>query len=142
VTFALSTFHAHAFGRNTRGRYRAPELLFGSRIYTPAIDIWSAGCIIAELLTGTVLFDGTCEIDQVSKITFTLGNVDVKRWPGSARDPPPLSPPLNPSLFLIFPAGVDELPAYIEFEAVGARKVFFALSALHVVASLLQRRRE
>jgi serine/threonine protein kinase len=63
-------------------RYRAPELLFCSKIYTPAIDVWSAGCIMAEMFTGMPLFDGGSEIDQISKITLTLGNIDVKRWPG------------------------------------------------------------
>lgn len=39
--------------------YRAPELIFGSKIYSEAIDIWSAGCVFAELLSGgKVLFKG------------------------------------------------------------------------------------
>jgi serine/threonine protein kinase len=56
--------------------------LFSAKLYTPAIDVWSAGCILAEMFTGTALFDGKSQIDQVTKIIFTLGNIDVKRWPG------------------------------------------------------------
>lgn len=47
--------------------YRAPELIFGATEYTTSIDIWSAGCILAELLLGQVssllifaVTDGTC----------------------------------------------------------------------------------
>ena len=38
--------------------YRAPELMFGSRTYNSSIDIWSAGCVIAELFLGEPLFKG------------------------------------------------------------------------------------
>ena len=34
--------------------YRAPELIFGATEYTTSIDIWSAGCVLAELLLGQV----------------------------------------------------------------------------------------
>ncbi|RRT46321.1 hypothetical protein B296_00052117 [Ensete ventricosum] len=40
--------------------YRAPELIFGATEYTTSIDMWSAGCVIAELLLGQVLFCLTC----------------------------------------------------------------------------------
>jgi len=36
--------------------YRAPELLFGSTHYNPKVDIWALGCILAEFLNGTPLF--------------------------------------------------------------------------------------
>lgn len=36
--------------------YRAPELLYGSRTYTPSVDMWSVGCIIAEMINGAPLF--------------------------------------------------------------------------------------
>ena len=36
--------------------YRAPELLYGARFYTEAVDIWAAGCIIAEMLKGQPIF--------------------------------------------------------------------------------------
>lgn len=36
--------------------YRAPELLYGSRIYTPSIDMWSVGCILAEMICRKPLF--------------------------------------------------------------------------------------
>jgi serine/threonine protein kinase len=106
-------------------RYRAPELLFGAKIYTPAIDVWSAGCILAELFTGTVLFDGSSDIDQVEKITLTLGNIDVKRWPGGLpfRDAFYSTPTFLLYLFMRL-AGVEELDGYIEFESVGPRKVW------------------
>lgn len=48
--------------------YRAPELLLGSSKYGKFIDIWSAGCIFAELYTNTVLFDGKSTINQLEKI--------------------------------------------------------------------------
>jgi serine/threonine protein kinase len=36
-------------------RYRAPDVLLGSKNYTTSIDIWSSGCILAEMVTGTFL---------------------------------------------------------------------------------------
>ncbi|KIH48610.1 hypothetical protein ANCDUO_21319 [Ancylostoma duodenale] len=45
--------------------YRAPELLMGARRYTGAVDIWSVGCIFAELLARRILFQAQGPIDQV-----------------------------------------------------------------------------
>ena len=53
--------------------YRAPELLFRKASYTQEIDMWSVGCILAELATSTVLFDGDSEIEQFLKIFSLLG---------------------------------------------------------------------
>lgn len=53
--------------------YRAPELLFGLHYYDLAIDMWSAGCIIAEMTTGLPLFKGDSDVDQVHKIFSVLG---------------------------------------------------------------------
>lgn len=39
--------------------YRAPELIFGSTDYSTAIDVWSQGCVLAELLIGSPIFPGT-----------------------------------------------------------------------------------
>lgn len=46
-------------------QYRAPELLFKGDLYNKAIDIWSAGCILFELLTGDVLFYNDCESEVI-----------------------------------------------------------------------------
>lgn len=43
--------------------YRAPELIFGATEYTPAIGIWSTGCVMSELLLGQVDFDIDIDID-------------------------------------------------------------------------------
>lgn len=53
--------------------YRAPELIFGAQHYTVAIDVWSAGCVLAELLTGTPLFPGESGVDQLVEIIKVLG---------------------------------------------------------------------
>ncbi|KAJ0488216.1 putative protein-serine/threonine kinase CMGC-GSK family [Helianthus annuus] len=53
--------------------YRAPELIFGATEYTTSIDIWSAGCILAELLLGQPLFLGENAVDQLVKIIKVLG---------------------------------------------------------------------
>ncbi|TPP58177.1 Glycogen synthase kinase-3 alpha [Fasciola gigantica] len=53
--------------------YRAPELLFGAQLYTCAIDTWSAGCVLAEMLRQHCLFMGGDSVDQLVKVIRVLG---------------------------------------------------------------------
>merc|ERR1712178_453964 len=53
--------------------YRAPELIFGATDYTCCIDVWSAGCVLAELLLGVPLFPGESGVDQLVEIIKVLG---------------------------------------------------------------------
>ena len=48
--------------------YRAPEVLLGSSRYSCPIDVWSIGCIMAEMVTKKPLFQGDSEIDQLYRI--------------------------------------------------------------------------
>ena len=67
--------------------YRAPEILLGQTTYGPPIDMWSVGCIFAELLTKQVLFPGEGEIDQIRRIFQLLGIPDERKWKGYNRLP-------------------------------------------------------
>ncbi|CAD8074440.1 unnamed protein product [Paramecium sonneborni] len=53
--------------------YRAPELIFGSTNYDTQIDVWSVGCVIAELINGEPLFLGDSAVDQMVEIIKVLG---------------------------------------------------------------------
>ncbi|XP_048549999.1 shaggy-related protein kinase kappa isoform X7 [Triticum urartu] len=53
--------------------YRAPELIFGATEYTTAIDLWSTGSVMAELLLGQPLFPGESGVDQLVEIIKVLG---------------------------------------------------------------------
>ncbi|XP_072122406.1 glycogen synthase kinase-3 beta-like [Mobula birostris] len=53
--------------------YRAPELIFGATDYTSNIDVWSAGCVLAELLLGQPIFPGDSGVDQLVEIIKILG---------------------------------------------------------------------
>ncbi|KAI8089970.1 kinase-like domain-containing protein [Halteromyces radiatus] len=53
--------------------YRAPELIFGATQYTTAIDIWSAGCVMGELMSSRPLFPGKSSLDQLVEIIKVLG---------------------------------------------------------------------
>ncbi|KAI1434217.1 cyclin-dependent protein [Xylaria sp. CBS 124048] len=71
--------------------YRAPELLLGSRHYTPAIDMWAVGCIFAELLSLRPIFKGEeakmdkktvpFQRNQMQKIVEIMGLPTKERWP-------------------------------------------------------------
>jgi len=61
--------------------YRAPEILLGSQEYSTPIDIWSIGCIFAELCLKKPLFQGDSDIDQLFKIFQVLGTPDKEMWP-------------------------------------------------------------
>eukprot|EP00300_Choanocystis_sp_HF-7_P000434 c10349_g1_i2.p1 GENE.c10349_g1_i2~~c10349_g1_i2.p1 ORF type:complete len:281 (+),score=63.63 c10349_g1_i2:321-1163(+) len=62
--------------------YRAPELLYGVSQYGTGVDMWSVGCIFAELLNREALFQGTNEIDQLNRIFTLLGTPTEEIWPG------------------------------------------------------------
>ena len=53
--------------------YRAPELIFGCTDYSTAIDVWSQGCVMAELLLGRPIFPGSSGVDQLVEIIKVLG---------------------------------------------------------------------
>lgn len=67
--------------------YRAPDVLLGSRTYNTSIDIWSAGCIMAEMFTGRPLFPGTTNEDQLLKIFRLMGTPSERSWPGISSFP-------------------------------------------------------
>jgi len=62
--------------------YRAPEILLGSQAYSMPVDIWSAGCIFAEMLAKRPLFPGDSEIDELFRIFRTLGTPTEDIWRG------------------------------------------------------------
>lgn len=67
--------------------YRAPEILLGCKYYSTAVDVWSLGCIFAEMLTRRALFPGDSEIDQLFRIFRTLGTPDETVWRGITQLP-------------------------------------------------------
>ncbi len=67
--------------------YRAPELLYGSRSYDPAVDLWAAGCVLGEMLNGSPLFPGESDIEQMYKVFSRLGSPSPTVWPEMAALP-------------------------------------------------------
>lgn len=62
--------------------YRPPELLLGATRYGTAVDIWSAGCILAELILGKPLFCGKTDMEQLQLIFEMLGTPTQETWNG------------------------------------------------------------
>ena len=58
--------------------YRAPELILGASHYTVAVDTWSAGCVLGELLLQRPLFPGRNSVDQLVEIIKVLGTPTAK----------------------------------------------------------------
>jgi len=62
--------------------YRSPEILLGGKQYATAVDIWSIGCIFAEMVSSSPLFPGDSEIDELFRIFRCLGTPTEELWPG------------------------------------------------------------
>lgn len=61
--------------------YRAPEMLLGSKSYGPGVDVWSAGCVLAELLNVSPMFKSDCEVGLLYDIFQKMGTPTPKTWP-------------------------------------------------------------
>ncbi|CAH2000236.1 unnamed protein product [Acanthoscelides obtectus] len=62
--------------------YRPPELLLGERNYGPPVDLWGAGCIMAEMWTRSPIMQGNSEQQQLTLISQLCGSITPKVWPG------------------------------------------------------------
>ncbi|KXS18464.1 Pkinase-domain-containing protein [Gonapodya prolifera JEL478] len=103
--------------------YRAPDVLLGSRNYSTSIDMWSVGCIMAEMYSGKPLFPGKTNEDQLNKIFKLLGTPTEATWPRVSEYPeykknishyPPQ--PLSAKLPMIDPAGMDLLQSLLQYQ--------------------------
>jgi cell division cycle 2-like protein len=105
--------------------YRAPELLLGTETYGPAVDVWSLGCVLGELVRKEPLLPGRSEADQLGRIFALVGAPTERSWPTWRRLPnarglrlPPAAKP--PSLRGMFPlltaAGADLLAGLLSLD--------------------------
>ncbi|KAI0057458.1 Pkinase-domain-containing protein [Artomyces pyxidatus] len=108
--------------------YRPPELLFGSRYYSTAVDIWSVGCIFAELMLRTPYLPGESDMDQLKTIFRALGTPAEEDWP--VRPPRTASDDTLADVHAL--QGHTKLPDYVpvgQFPKTPLRDLFTAASA-------------
>lgn len=67
--------------------YRPPELLYGARQYSGAVDVWSMGMVFAELLLRVPFVAGNTDMDQIAKICEAFGTPTEENWPGVTKLP-------------------------------------------------------
>ncbi|PIN21910.1 Cdc2-related protein kinase [Handroanthus impetiginosus] len=76
--------------------YRPPELLLGATDYGASVDLWSAGCLLAELLTGKPILQGRTEVEQLHKIFKLCGSPPDDYWKKSKLPHATLFKPQHP----------------------------------------------
>ena len=105
--------------------YRAPDVLMGSRKYSTPVDIWSVGCILAEMANGRPLITGTSESDQLDRIFRTFGTPTLAEYPGIVELPDynpnmPRYPPPKNGIGSLVPTldanGVDLLTQMVQYD--------------------------
>lgn len=67
--------------------YRPPELLFGARHYSGAVDVWSVGLVFAELVIRNPFLPGNTEVEQIALICERIGTPTEDNWPGVTKLP-------------------------------------------------------
>ncbi|KAJ7837188.1 kinase-like domain-containing protein [Mycena olivaceomarginata] len=105
--------------------YRAPDVLLGSRTYSTSIDVWSCGCIFAEMISGVPLFRGKDAQDQLLHILRILGTPPDATLTKMAKDSPeitlkpfPRCPKVDLQQILpkASPAAIDLLERLLKFD--------------------------
>ncbi|KAG6775165.1 hypothetical protein POTOM_018596 [Populus tomentosa] len=135
--------------------YRPPELLLGATDYGVSIDLWSAGCILAELLAGKPIMPGRTEVEQLHKIYKLCGSPSDEYWKKSRlpnatlfkprepykrciretfKDFPPSSLPLIETLLAIDPVerqtAAAALKSEVSYDIFNSFVVFWSLQLL------------
>ncbi|CAO3590890.1 unnamed protein product [Absidia cylindrospora] len=102
--------------------YRAPDVLMGSKQYSTSIDLWSAGCIFAEMASGSPLFPGSSVSDQLQCIFKVLGTPTEETWPKVSQVPEykrdfEIYAPIQLASLLpkLDPLGIDLLKKLLEY---------------------------
>ncbi|KAG0475233.1 hypothetical protein HPP92_014919 [Vanilla planifolia] len=101
--------------------YRAPEVLLGSTHYSIGVDMWSVGCIFAEMARRQPLFPGDSELQQLLHIFRLLGTPTEEQWPGvsSLRDwheyPQWKPQSLSRAVPSLEPEGIDLLSKMLQY---------------------------
>ncbi|XP_072954809.1 cyclin-dependent kinase B1-1 [Typha angustifolia] len=102
--------------------YRAPEVLLGTTHYSTGVDMWSVGCIFAEMVRRQALFPGDSELQQLLNIFRLLGTPTEEQWPGvtSLRDwheyPQWKPQSLARAVPTLEPEGIDLLSKMLQFD--------------------------
>eukprot|EP00941_MAST-03F_sp_MAST-3F-sp1_P001649 g1649.t1 len=105
--------------------YRAPDVLLGSRKYSTPVDVWSIGCIFAEMSNGRPLFPGTSESNQLDRIFRKLGTPSETVYPGIVELPdyrpdlpnyPAPSGGLRALVPRLTPVGIDLLTCMLQYD--------------------------
>ncbi|ERN04302.1 hypothetical protein AMTRI_Chr08g210430 [Amborella trichopoda] len=102
--------------------YRAPEVLLGITHYSTGVDMWSVGCIFAEMVRRQALFPGDSELQQLLHIFKMLGTPTEEQWPGvtSLRDwheyPKWRPNNLAAAVHSLNPEGVDLLSKMLQYD--------------------------
>ena len=98
--------------------YRAPEIVLGWAHYSTSIDLWSAGCVLAELLMGRPIFAGKNSIDQLAKIIKLFGSPTLEEMVAMGQEPKKLGVRAPLAMEQRRTVLRDILPKYIPDEAV------------------------
>ncbi|EPT04228.1 hypothetical protein FOMPIDRAFT_1114076 [Fomitopsis schrenkii] len=104
--------------------YRAPELLLGNTKYSTAVDMWSVGCIFAELMLKEPLFQAKSEMELLFMVFKLLGPPTLHSWPEyqtlplakSITLPPPQPPQLQQKFQYITAAGIDLMSRLLTYD--------------------------
>ncbi|XP_042013151.1 protein IMPAIRED IN BABA-INDUCED STERILITY 1-like [Salvia splendens] len=99
--FGLANFSSYGQKQPLTSRvvtlwYRPPELLLGSIEYGASVDLWSVGCLLAELLTGRPILQGRTEVEQLHKIFKLCGSPPDDYWKKSKLPHATLFKPQHP----------------------------------------------
>jgi len=104
--------------------YRAPEILLGATEYSTAVDMWSVGCIFAELVLNEPLFPAKGEIEMINRIFQLLGPPSKTTWPDysslplakSINLPPPAAPGFRQKFTYLTAAGIDLIASMFAYD--------------------------
>ncbi|KAJ8066403.1 hypothetical protein OCU04_005465 [Sclerotinia nivalis] len=117
--------------------YRPPELLFGARHYSGAVDIWSVGLVFAEMILRIPFIAGDTEVHQVSLICQAVGTPTEDNWPGVTKlpeytvpDPPNPLVPREQYLGMFGAAGSEGVDLLINMLILDPRKRISARAVL------------